>query len=54
MAGGRIGLSKLRQLSLQEIEEILADRFLEQVGAAQFKPGIPLLAESSSGSLSSG
>jgi len=50
MAGGRIGLTKLRQLPLQEIEDILTDRFLEQVDAAQFKPGLPMLAEGSSGS----
>lgn len=45
MAGGRILLTKPRQVQIEQIKETISDRFLEQVGVAQFKPGEPLLSE---------
>jgi len=45
MAGGRIPLTKSREARLEEIKETISDRFLEQVAAADFKPGQLMLTE---------
>jgi nanoRNase/pAp phosphatase (c-di-AMP/oligoRNAs hydrolase) len=44
MAGGRIPLTKAVLAHIEKIKREVEDRFLEQVGAIRFKPGVTLLA----------
>ncbi|MBU0518183.1 DHH family phosphoesterase, partial [bacterium] len=48
MAGGRIILKKSQASRSGQICTTLVDRFIDQVGQTEFKPGIPLIKDSSS------
>jgi nanoRNase/pAp phosphatase (c-di-AMP/oligoRNAs hydrolase) len=48
MAGGRIVLTKARQERVENIKDVIEQRFLEMVGVSQYRPGTPLLASTAS------
>jgi len=44
MAGGRIELARTRLDQVESIKDVIVQRFVEMVGVAQYRPGLPLLS----------